>query len=147
MEKTAVVGMGTMGSQIGLVLARGVSTTIMYDLDQERVEWGLGNIEKILSRRVEKGKLVRSEMDGLLSRIETTTDMGRLKEVDMVVEAVFEDIALKREVFGELDRICSANTILATNTSTLCVSEIAAATQRPDRCIGTHFLIPAAFTP
>jgi len=147
MEKIGVIGMGTMGSQIGLVFAGGSFQTIMVDRNQERIDWGMNNIKKLLSRRVKKGKLEQSEMEKVLSQIRFTEDIHELKDADMVAEAVFEDISVKREVFDELDRICDEKTILATNTSTLCISEIAAATGRPERCIGTHFLIPAAFTP
>jgi len=147
MEKAAVIGMGTMGSQIGLVFAMGSLPTIIFDLNQERIDWGLNNIRKILSRRVEKGKLQQADMDGVLSRIKTTTDVNELKDVDLIVEAVFEDIKIKSALVSQLDQTCASHTILATNTSSLCVSEIAAATKRPHLCIGTHFLIPAAFTP
>ncbi|MBU2645011.1 3-hydroxybutyryl-CoA dehydrogenase [bacterium] len=147
MKKVAVVGMGTMGSQIGLVFAKGSFSTLLVDLNDERVEWGLNNIRTLLSKRVDRGKLQQAEMDDILAHISTTTRMDDLKEMDLVVEAVFEDIEVKCRLFRELDRICLPETILATNTSTLCVSEMAGATRRADRCIGTHFLIPAAFTP
>jgi 3-hydroxybutyryl-CoA dehydrogenase len=147
MKKIAVVGMGTMGSQIAVVFAKGSFQTLVYDLNQERVEWGLNNVKKILSRRVEKGKLQKNEMNEMLSRITTSTNINDLKDSDMVIEAIFEDIYVKCKLFKELDQICLPKTILATNTSTLSVSEMAAATDRPELCIGTHFLIPAAFTP
>ncbi len=147
MEKVAVVGMGTMGSQIALVFAGGGFPTLMYDLNQERIDWGLDTIRKVLSRRVAKGKLQQVEMDELLPRLATTTEIADLRNMDLVVEAVFEDIETKCDLFRELDRICAPNTILATNTSTLSISEIAAASRRPELCIGTHFLIPAAFSP
>jgi len=147
MEKIAVVGMGTMGSQIGLVFAGGGFPTLMHDLDPERIEWGLNTIRKLLARWVDKGKLQQNEADGVMARITTTTEINDVKDAKLVVEAVFEDIEIKQDLFRKLDEICSPGTILATNTSTLCVSEIAAATERSDRCIGTHFLIPAALTP
>jgi 3-hydroxybutyryl-CoA dehydrogenase len=147
MEKIGVIGMGTMGSQIGLVFAGGSFQTIMVDRNQERIDWGMNAVQKLLSGRVQKGKMQQEKMDKMLSQIRPTEEIHELRDVDMVVEAVFEDISVKRKVFEELDRICDEKTILATNTSTLCVSEIAAATGRPERCIGTHFLIPAAFTP
>jgi len=147
MKTIGVIGMGTMGSQIGLVFAGGSFQTIMVDRNQERIDWGMNAVQKLLSGRVQKGKMQQEKMDKMLSQIRPTEDIHELRDVDMVVEAVFEDISVKRKVFEELDRICDEKTILATNTSTLCVSEIAAATGRPERCIGTHFLIPAAFTP
>jgi len=147
MKTIAVVGSGTMGSQIGLVFLGGGFSTVLYDINQERIDWGLENIRKLLDRRVQKGKLEKSEVEGITARLTTTTSVNDLKSVDLVVEAVFEDIEIKNKVFKELDLTCAEVTILATNTSTLSVSEIAAATKRPDRCIGTHFLIPASLTP
>ena len=147
METIAVVGSGTMGSQIGLVFLGGGLSTVLYDVSQERIDWGIENIRKLLDRRVQKGKLEKSEIEGMMSRLSTTTSINELNNVDLVVEAVFEDINIKKKVFKELDIACAESAILATNTSTLSVSEISAATNRPDRCIGTHFLIPAALTP
>ena len=147
MKKIAVIGAGTMGSQIGLVFSRGLFPTVIYDISDERIEWGMNNIKKILSSRVKKGKMESTEMDNLISGISFTTNINDLQDMDLVVEAVYEDTEVKCKVFGELDRVCSPKTILASNTSTLSISEIAAATKRPQLCIGTHFLIPAAFTP
>lgn len=147
MKKIGVVGAGTMGSQIGLVFADGGFETILYDLTDERLDRGVKDIENLLDRQIAKGKRDEAGRQAVLARIRKTSSLSDLADADLVVEAVFEDIKTKREVFAELDRICVAHTILATNTSTLSVSEIAAATSRPDRCIGTHFLIPAALTP
>ncbi len=147
MKKAAVMGAGTMGSQIGLIFAQGGYLTLLHDLSPDRVEWGLTNIKDILSRWVTKGRITAEKAEEFFGRISTTTAIADLKNADFIVEAVFEDIKVKCEVFNQLDNLCSEHTILATNTSTLCVSEIAAATKRADRCIGTHFLIPAAFTP
>jgi len=147
MEAVAVVGSGTMGSQIGLVFLGGGIPTILYDINQERIDWALDNLNKLLDRRVQKGKLEKSEIEKLFSHLTTSTSINELKNCELVVEAVFEDIELKKKVFKELDMTCSDKTILATNTSTLSVTEICASTNRPDRCIGTHFLIPAAFSP
>ena len=147
MKKIGVVGAGTMGSQIALVFADGGLETTLYDLTNERLGWGVKNIEGLLSRQVAKGKRNAEGRQAALTRIRTTSTLADLADADLVVEAVFEEIKTKREVFGELDRVCAPHTILATNTSTLSVSEIAAATGRPALCIGTHFLIPAALTP
>lgn len=147
MKKIGVVGAGTMGSQIALVFADGGLETTLYDLTNERLGWGVRNIEELLSRQVAKGKRNAEDRQAALSRIRTTSSLADLADADLVVEAAFEEIETKREVFGELDRVCVPRTIFATNTSTLCVSEIAAATRRPALCIGTHFLIPAALTP
>ncbi len=147
MKKIGIVGAGTMGSQIGLVFADGGLETSLYDLTNERLDWGVKNIESLLERQVARGKRNADGRQATLARIRTTSSLLDLADADLVVESVFEDMKTKREVFGELDRVCAPHTILATNTSTLSVSEIAAATSRPARCIGTHFLIPAALTP
>jgi 3-hydroxybutyryl-CoA dehydrogenase len=147
MKKIGVVGAGTMGSQIALVFADGGLETTLYDVTDERLGWGVKNIEELLSRQVAKGKRNSEGRKHVLSMIRTTSSLMDLADADLVVEAVFEESKTKREVFAELDRVCAPHTIFATNTSTLCVSEVAAATGRPALCIGTHFLIPAALTP
>jgi 3-hydroxybutyryl-CoA dehydrogenase len=147
MKKIGVVGAGTMGSQIGLVFADGGLEISLYDLTSERLDWGLKSIESLLAKQVAKGKRNTENRQAALARIRTTTSLSDLAQADLIVEAVFEDMKTKREVFGALDRICAPHTILATNTSTLSVSEIAAVTRRPALCIGTHFLIPAALSP
>jgi len=147
MKKIGIVGMGTMGSQIGIVFADGGLETFLYDLTQERLDRGVETIVNFLDRQIARGKRSAESRLAVLERIHTTTVLSELADADLVVEAVFEDVKTKRDVFRELDRICSSHTLLATNTSTLSVSEIAAATNRPARCIGTHFLIPAALSP
>ena len=147
-KKVGVVGMGTMGSQIGIVCARGSFQTMMVDLSKELVESGLDSIKKFLNHRVKSGKIDGAEMDRILSLINTATDLATaLSEVDLVIEAVFEDIDVKKEIFKKMDVICPKHAILASNTSTLSITELGAVTARPKRCIGTHFLIPAALTP
>ena len=144
----AVIGAGTMGHQIALVLATGGLETTLHDADEERLEAGLGRIEDFLDKRVAKGKLDSAASDGILKRIQGTTDLAMaVGEAGFVVEAVFEEIGVKREVFARLDELCPETTVLATNTSTLSVTEIAAVAKRPERCLGAHFLIPAALTP
>jgi 3-hydroxybutyryl-CoA dehydrogenase len=147
MNKIGVVGAGTMGAQIGLVFADGGLDTILYDLAKERLDGGINAIAALLDRQIARGKRNAESRQALLEKIHPSTLLSDLADADLIVEAVFEDMETKRDVFGQLDRLCKPDTILATNTSTLCVSEIAAATSRPDRCIGTHFLIPAALTP
>jgi 3-hydroxybutyryl-CoA dehydrogenase len=136
-----------MGSQIGLVFADGGLKTFLYDLTDTRLDWGLKSIENLLDKQVARGKRSIENKQSALSRIHTTSPLLDLTDADLIIEAVFEDMKTKRDVFRELDRICGPNTILATNTSTLSVSEIAAATNRQALCIGTHFLIPAALSP
>ena len=147
-KRVGVVGMGTMGSQIGIVCARGGFQTIMVDLSEERVGKGLNSIKSFLSNQVKKGKMKSEEVDRILSLIGTTTDLTKgLSNVDLVIEAVFEDIKVKKDLFKKMDTICPKNAILASNTSTLSITELGAATTRLGKCIGTHFLIPAALTP
>jgi 3-hydroxybutyryl-CoA dehydrogenase len=147
-KTVGVVGMGTMGSQIGIVSARGGFQTIMVDVSEEIVEKGLNSIKSFLNSQAKKGKMNIAEVDKVLSLINTTTDLTKaLSNVDLVIEAVFEDIEVKKELFKKMDIICPKKTILASNTSTLSITEMSAVTARPEKCIGTHFLIPAALTP
>jgi len=147
-KEVAVIGMGTMGSQIGIACARGGFDTIMVDISLENVERGIRSIHAFLAGQEKKGKIDHEAGKEILSRIKTTTDMAKgVANADLAIEAVFEDINTKKRVFAALDQASPQEAILASNTSTLWIAEIAAATQRPDRCIGTHFLIPAALTP
>jgi len=147
-KQVAVIGMGTMGGQIGIACARGGFDTTMVDTSAENVERGMGAIRAFLTGQEKKGKVDHEAGNRILSRLKTATDMtDGVGGADLVIEAVFEDIKVKTEVFAALDQVSPPGAILASNTSTLWIAEIAAATRRPDRCIGTHFLIPAALTP
>jgi 3-hydroxybutyryl-CoA dehydrogenase len=147
-KKVGVVGMGTMGSQIGIVCARGGFQTIMVDLSETFIKKGFSAIRSFLNNQVNKGKMTREEMDKILSLISTTTDLTKaLSDVELTIEAVFEDIDVKKELFKKMDGICQKETILGSNTSTLSITEMGAVTSRPEKCIGIHFLIPAALTP
>jgi len=147
-KKVGVVGMGTMGSQIGIVCARGGFQTIMVDLSETFVKKGFSAIRSFLNNQVNKGKMTREEMDKILSLVSTTTDLTKaLSDVELTIEAVFEDMDVKKELFKKMDGICQKETILGSNTSTLSITEMGAVTSRPEKCIGIHFLIPAALTP
>jgi len=147
-KKVGVVGMGTMGSQIGIVCARGGFQTTMIDLSKELIGKGLESIQSFLNTQVKKGKMKVEEMDQVLSLISTTTDLSQaLSEAELVIEAVFEDLDVKKELFKKMDSLCPPKTILGSNTSTLSITEIGSTTARSERCIGIHFLIPAALTP
>ena len=147
-KKVGVVGMGTMGSQIGIVCARGGFQTIMVDLSETYIKKGFSAIRSFLNNQVNKGKMTGEEMDKILSLISTTTDLTKaLSDVELTIEAVFEDIDVKKELFKKMDGICQKETILGSNTSTLSITEMGAVTSRPEKCIGIHFLIPAALTP
>jgi 3-hydroxybutyryl-CoA dehydrogenase len=143
-----VLGMGTMGSQIGIVCARVGFRISMVETSQDLVQKGLKGIKAFLDGQVSKGKITEQKMKEVFQAISGTTDTERfLSTADLVIEAVSEDISLKKEVFKKADTACPKDTILASNTSTLSISEMGAVTARPDKCIGTHFLIPAALTP
>jgi len=147
-KKVAVVGMGTMGSQIGIVCARGGFKTSMVDVSLDLVEKGLHNIRLFLDSQVKKGKMSIAEMETTLSRIRTGSNLDEsLAGTDLMIEAVYEDIEIKKGIFRKADITCPKKTILASNTSTLSITEMGAATRRAEKCIGTHFLIPAALTP
>ena len=147
-KKVGIVGMGTMGSQIGIVCARGGFQTIMADLSEERIERGLSNIKTLLNNQVKKGKMTSEQTGKILSLVGTTTDLTKaFSDVSLVIEAVFEDMDVKKELFKKMDGICQKETILGSNTSTLSITEMGGVTARPEKCIGIHFLIPAALTP
>ncbi len=141
-KKIGVVGAGTMGHGIAQVAAQIGCEVVMRDIDQAFVDRGLKNIDKFLSKGVEKGKLDAAEKDAILGRIKGTTDLADLKDVDFVIEAVIEDLELKKKVFKELDELCRPEVILASNTSSMSLTEIAAATNRPDKVVGMHFFNP-----
>lgn len=147
-KKVAVVGMGTMGSQIGIVCAKGGFQTVMVDVSEERIDNGLISIKSFLNNQIRKGKMKGEEIDHILFLVSTSVDLKQaLSDVDLVIEAVFEDIEIKKDIFKKMDALCPQRTILASNTSTLSITELGAVTTRPQKCIGTHFLIPAALTP
>ncbi|MEJ5185615.1 MAG: 3-hydroxyacyl-CoA dehydrogenase family protein [Candidatus Geothermincolales bacterium] len=141
-KKVFVVGSGLMGSGIAQVTAQAGYKVVMHDVDEERTGKGLESIKKSLGKFLEKGKLTQEQHDAALSNLETTTDLGRASDADFVVEAVFEDLEVKKKVFAQLDEICPPHAILATNTSAIPISSIAAATRRPDKVVGTHFFSP-----
>lgn len=141
-QKIGVVGAGLMGSGIAQVSAQAGYQVILNDIEDKFVEKGRKGIEKSLDRDVQKGRRADSEKEAILKRIKTSTSMEDLAEVDLVIEAVFEKMEIKREVYGKLDSICSPDTILATNTSGLSITEIASATRRPERVVGIHFFNP-----
>jgi len=147
-KKVVVIGMGTMGSQIGIVSAKGGYETTMVDVVTEKVERGMRRVEIFLNGQEKKGKMDHSVKEKILSHITAETDMSHgVSDADLVIEAVFEDVEVKKDLFKKLGEMSPKDAILASNTSTLWIAEIAAATNRPDKCIGTHFLIPAALTP
>ena len=139
-----VVGAGTMGHGIALTAALAGYDVIMRDVKQEFVDRGLGAIDKFLAKSVEKGKLPPEEKAAVQGRVKGALELSELADCDFVVEAVLEVMDLKKEVFGELDKLCRPEVILATNTSSMSITSIAAATNRPDKVVGMHFFNPVA---
>ena len=147
-HRVCVVGMGTMGAQIGIVCARAGFKTRLVDLSTSKVDQGLKAIRSFLTAQEKKGKIDKEASDRVMAAITADTDMGQaLQESDLAIEAVNEDLAVKKKIFQKADQAAGPNAILASNTSTLWITELAASTRRPAQCIGTHFLIPAALTP
>jgi 3-hydroxybutyryl-CoA dehydrogenase len=142
-----VVGLGTMGAGIAQVSVQAGYETIGREISAELGERARATIERYVGRGVEKGRMTSADRDAALARLSLTTDLDDLAECDLVIEAVLEELDLKREVFAELDRITRPNAVLATNTSALSVREIAAATTRPQRVVGMHFFNPAPVLP
>ncbi|MCY6958729.1 3-hydroxybutyryl-CoA dehydrogenase [Clostridium brassicae] len=143
MMKVYVLGAGTMGSGIAQVFAVKGHEVILRDIKNEFVEKGLNTINKNLSKLVTKGKMEESKKEEILSKLTGTVDLNMAADCDLVIEAAIENMEIKKEIFGQLDKICKAETILASNTSSLSITEIAAATNRPDKVIGMHFFNPA----
>lgn len=141
-KKMMVIGAGQMGSGIAQVAAQAGVQVILNDVKQEFVERGLQTINKNLSRNVEKGKLTEEAKQTVLSNLTLSTDLSDARDVDLVVEAVTENMGVKTEIFKKLDEICPAHTVLASNTSSLPITEIAAVTKRPEKVIGMHFMNP-----
>ena len=137
-----VIGAGTMGNGIAQVSAQAGYNVTMSDIKDEFIQKGLAAIEKSLDRGVKKGTMQESEKTEIISRIKTTLDMNDARDADLVIEAAPEVIDLKKSIFKQLDEICKEDAILATNTSSLPVGEIAAATKRPEKVVGIHFMNP-----
>jgi 3-hydroxybutyryl-CoA dehydrogenase len=137
-----VIGAGQMGNGIAQVAAMSGLDVIMHDIKQEFVERGLNNVGKILARSVKKGKMTAEEKDAVLARINTCVDLKDMSSADIVIEAATENELLKYQIFNDLDEICDPKVILATNTSSIPIGQIAAQTGRPDKVIGMHFMNP-----
>ena len=142
-----VVGLGTMGAGIAQVSVQSGFETIGREIEPELGERGRATIERYLARGVEKGRLSGDEREAALGRLTLTTDLADLADCDLVIEAALEELELKREIFAELDRVTRPDAVLATNTSALSVSEIAEATEQPQRVVGMHFFNPAPVLP
>jgi 3-hydroxybutyryl-CoA dehydrogenase len=146
-SRVGVLGAGLMGHGIAQITAQAGWDVVVREVDQERLDKGLGRIEKQLGRGVEKGRMEQSEADAVRGRIKGTLDYGDFGDCDLVIEAITEDLGLKLDMWRELDGIVKDGAVLATNTSSLSVIEQAAATKRPERFIGLHFFNPPQVMP
>jgi len=143
MKNITIIGAGTMGNGIAHAFAQKEFNVKLVDISKDSLERALKNIEKNLNRMVEKEKITEKEKINTLNNITTHTDINQaVKNVDLVVEAATENIHLKLKIFKQLDQICDSNTLLATNTSSISITQIAAATKRPSKVIGMHFMNP-----
>lgn len=144
MKKVGILGRGTMAGGIAQICAQKEIDVVMWvrNIDPEAPRASIKSVDKSLSRLVSKGKMEQADMDAILNRITITTEHADLADCDLIIEAIAEDMAVKREHFGKLEEICKPETIFATNTSSLSITEIASSTKRPDKVIGMHFFNP-----
>jgi 3-hydroxybutyryl-CoA dehydrogenase len=145
--RVGVVGLGTMGAGIAQVLLEGGCEVIGRDVDDAALERARGRIEGGLGRRVEKGLLTAEQRDAALARLALVRDLAGLARCELVVEAIVEELAAKRELFAALDAVCAPGAVLATNTSAISVTAITAGSAHPERCLGLHFFNPAPLMP
>jgi len=141
-KKIGVIGAGQMGHGIALVSAQSGFDVILRDTDKAFVDNGLKKIEKFLDKSIEKAKITLDDKKKILSRIKGTTKLEDLKDTDIIIEAIFENVKVKKDLFKELDKICKKETIFASNTSTIPITDLASVTKRPENFIGMHFMNP-----
>ena len=141
-ERIAVIGAGQMGNGIAQVAATSGFEVVMIDINQEAVDRGMATIERSLNKLVQKERLSQEDADAARARLSVSTDRSPCAEADLVVEAVPEILSLKQSIFEDLDTICGPDTILASNTSSISITKIAACTSRPEKVIGMHFMNP-----
>jgi len=141
-QKVGVLGAGLMGSGIAEVSAKAGYETVVREVSSELVQKGIGRIEASLGKAVEKGKLAATDRDAAKARLKATTELKDLAGCDIIIEAIIENLDLKKETYRDLDRLCKPETIFCSNTSSLTITEMSAATKRPDRFVGLHFFNP-----
>jgi 3-hydroxybutyryl-CoA dehydrogenase len=146
-NQVGIVGCGLMGSGIAEVCARAGYRVIVREIDDGLLQQGLGRIRKSLSRAVERGKVTQEQMDQTIGRIRGTLDLADFAHCDLVVEAAVENMAVKKEVFAKLNSILPPHAIIASNTSSLCITEMASVTRRGDQVLGIHFFNPVPIMP
>jgi 3-hydroxybutyryl-CoA dehydrogenase len=138
-----VAGSGTMGTGIAIVAARGGFPTIIYDVDQARAEAAVGQMRAFFAKSVQRGKLTPDEVEAIMARVSATSDIAAMAPCGLVIEAIFEELEVKGRLFASLNEVCPPETLFASNTSTLSITEIAARSGRDDRFVGMHFCLPA----
>jgi 3-hydroxybutyryl-CoA dehydrogenase len=141
-KKIGVIGAGQMGHGIALVAAQSGFNVILRDIKEDYVKKGISRIYKFLDKSIGKGKITKDKKDEILVKIKGTTKLDDLKDVDLVIEAIFENVEVKKELFKDLDKICKKDTFLASNTSTIPITDLASVTSRPEKFIGMHFMNP-----
>jgi 3-hydroxybutyryl-CoA dehydrogenase len=142
MKTIGIIGAGTMGHGIALVSAKAGYTVFLHDIKDEYVKKGLQSIERFIDKSVEKGKMTPEEKKTILGNITGTTKLTDLKDVDLIIEAIIESTQAKKDVFSQLDKICKKDSLFASNTSTIPITDLASATKRPEQFIGMHFMNP-----
>jgi 3-hydroxybutyryl-CoA dehydrogenase len=141
-NKIGVIGAGQMGHGIALVAAQAGFEVIINDTTDDFVRKGIGKIEKFLDKSIEKGKMNADDKKKITTKISGTSKLVDLKNVDLIIEAIFENVQVKKQLFQELDKICKKECVFASNTSTIPITDIASATARPEKFIGMHFMNP-----
>jgi 3-hydroxybutyryl-CoA dehydrogenase len=141
-KKIGVIGAGQMGHGIALVSAQAGFDVILRDIKDEFVQKGISKIDKFLTKSIEKGRITEADKKKIMSKIKGTTKLSDMKDADLIIEAIFENVQVKKELFKELDKICKKDCILASNTSTIPITDLASVTNRPEKFIGMHFMNP-----
>ncbi|PNX49402.1 MAG: 3-hydroxybutyryl-CoA dehydrogenase [Thermoplasmata archaeon M9B1D] len=141
-KKIGVIGAGQMGHGIALVSAQADFDVVLRDVKDEFVQKGVSKIDKFLTKSIEKERITEADKKKIMSKIKGTTKLEDMKDADVVIEAIFENVQVKKELFKELDKICKKDCILASNTSTIPITDLASVTNRPEKFIGMHFMNP-----
>lgn len=141
-KKIGIIGAGTMGHGIALVSAKAGYDVVLHDVKDEYVKKGLASVEKFVDKSVEKGKMTPEDKQQIMGHIHGTTTLAEFKDADLIIEAIVEQVSIKKDVFQKLDAICKKDTLFASNTSTIPITDLASSTKRPDRFIGMHFMNP-----
>jgi 3-hydroxybutyryl-CoA dehydrogenase len=141
-KKIGIIGAGTMGHGIALVAAKAGYEVVLHDIKDEYVKKGLGSVEKFVDKSVEKGKMTPDDKKNILGKIHGTTKLEDMKDADVIIEAILEEVKMKKDVFQKLDGICKKETLFTSNTSTIPITDLASSTKRPEQFIGMHFMNP-----